>query len=96
MEDSSLFEKALDKPQGKYLGSSRRENREKGKILAQPQVGSFRGWHLVDPAQLQEVVKSFIYEQICYVFHAFKTRLIEETLITLEPDAHTEAKWLMY
>lgn len=49
----------------------------------------------LDPAKLQEVVKAYLeVDQVRYVFHAFRIRLEKAPQIKLEPDAHTEAKWL--
>ena len=49
----------------------------------------------LDPEKLQEVVKVYLeVKDVRYIFHAFRFRLEKAPTISLEPDAHTEAKWL--
>lgn len=84
------------KPHGNTWGlpAGKIEKGEDPRTAAVREVNEEVGIQL-DPAQLQEVVKAYLeHKQIWYVFHAFKTRLTKAPRITLEPDAHTEAKWL--
>jgi mutator protein MutT len=49
----------------------------------------------LDPVELQEVVKIYLdVDGLRYVFHAFRVRLEKAPQIRLEPQAHTEARWL--
>ncbi len=49
----------------------------------------------LDYKKLQEVVKIYLeVDGLRYVFHAFRVRLDKAPQIRLEPQAHTEAKWL--
>ena len=49
----------------------------------------------LDPKKLQEVVKAYLdVDGLRYVFHAFRVGLEKLPKVMLEPEAHTEAKWL--
>ena len=85
-----------DKPQGSTWGlpAGKIERGEDPAQAAVREVDEEVGIKL-DLAKLQEVVTAYLdVDQVRYVFHAFRIRLEKAPQITLEPDAHTEAKWL--
>jgi ADP-ribose pyrophosphatase YjhB (NUDIX family) len=85
-----------DKPYGDTWGlpAGKIEKGEDPRAAAAREVFEEVGIKL-DLTQLQAVVKAYLEaDQVCYVFHAFRTRLKKAPLIALEPSAHTEAKWL--
>lgn len=96
-EGKILFLKRhADKPQGNTWGlpAGKMEKGEDPRSAAAREVHEEVGIRL-DPEDLQEVVKIYIQlEDVGYVFHTFQIRLMKPATVTLEPDAHTEARWL--
>ena len=85
-----------DKPYGETwcLPAGKIEAREGPLQAAVREVEEEVGIKL-DPEKLQEVVKAYLdVDGLRYVFHAFRVRLEKPPQIALEPEAHTEAKWL--
>ena len=85
-----------DKPYGETWGlpAGKIEEGEDPRQAAIREVEEEVGIKL-DPKKLQEVVKSYLdVDGLRYVFHAFRVRLDKSPQIRLEPQAHTEAKWL--
>jgi 8-oxo-dGTP pyrophosphatase MutT (NUDIX family) len=85
-----------DKPYGQTWGlpAGKIEAGEDPRQAAVREVEEEAGIQL-DPAKLQEVVKAYLdVDGLCYIFHAFRVRLDKAPQIALEPEAHTEAKWL--
>ncbi len=85
-----------DKPYGETWGlpAGKIEKGEDPQQAAVREVFEEVGIQL-DPAKLQEVVKAYLnVDGLCYIFHAFRIRLDRAPSIRLEPEAHTEAKWL--
>jgi 8-oxo-dGTP pyrophosphatase MutT (NUDIX family) len=85
-----------DKPYGETWGlpAGKIEAREDPRQAAVREVNEEVGIQL-DPEKLQEVVKAYLdVEGLRYVFHAFRVGLDKVPQIRLEPEAHTEAKWL--
>ncbi len=85
-----------DKPYGQTWGlpAGKIEAGEDPRTAAVREVAEEVGIEL-DPEKLQEVVKAYLeVKDVRYIFHAFRVRLEKIPTISLEPDAHTEAKWL--
>ncbi len=96
-EDKILYLKRhADKPHGNTWGLPAGKL-EKGE---DPQTAVIREIYeevgiRIDPLDLQEVVKVYIeLEDARYIFYTFRVRFQKAPPITLEPDAHTEARWL--
>lgn len=86
----------VDKPYGQTWGlpAGKIEKGEDPHQAAAREVEEEVGIKL-DPEKLQEIVKVYLdVDGFCYVFHAFRVKLDKPFQIVLEPQAHTEAKWL--
>ena len=93
---ASHLKRHADKPYGQTWGlpAGKIEKGEDPRQAAVREVFEEVGIKL-DPAKLQEVVKAYLgVDGLRYVFHAFRVRLEKAPTISLEPEAHTEAKWL--
>jgi 8-oxo-dGTP pyrophosphatase MutT (NUDIX family) len=85
-----------DKPYGETWGlpAGKIEEGEDPRQAAVREVEEEVGIKL-DPVTLQEVAKTYLdVEGLRYVFHAFRVTLDKAPQIRLEPQAHTEARWL--
>ncbi len=85
-----------DKPYGETWGlpAGKIEEGEDPRQAAVREVEEEVGIKL-DPVTLQEVVKIYLeVDGLSYVFYAFRVRLDKAPQIKLEPQAHTEARWL--
>jgi mutator protein MutT len=85
-----------DKPYGETWGlpAGKIEEGEDPRQAAVREVEEEVGIKL-DPKKLQEVVEAYLeVDGLRYLFHAFRVRLEKAPTIRLEPQAHTEAKWL--
>ena len=85
-----------DKPYGETWGlpAGKIEKGENPRQAAVREVFEEVGIKL-DPQNLQEVSIAYLdVNGLHYLFHSFRARLEKAPQIVLEPQAHTEAKWL--
>jgi 8-oxo-dGTP diphosphatase len=96
-EDKVLYLKRhADKPQGNTWGlpAGKLEKGEDPRTAAVREVDEEVGIQL-DPAALEEVVKLYIrLDQVDYLFYTFRARLRKAPSISLDRNAHIEARWV--